>query len=115
MGVVSEFNRFFSDSFFLYDGIGQSCKQLRHENDGTRIYEVMRGFPSLCTGSVITFRLDLTGSGTLSAQVNKDSINEFVLFENLLMEGEEVVDKTFVPIANLQAPAAINFLGFETA
>jgi hypothetical protein len=76
----------------------------------------MSGFPSLCTGSVITFRLDLTGSGTLSsAQVNKDSINEFVLFENLLMEGEEVVDKTFVPIANLQAPAAINFLGFETA
>jgi hypothetical protein len=47
--------------------------------------------------------------------VNKDSINEFVLFENLLMEGEEVVDKTFFPAAALEAPGAINFLGFEIA
>jgi hypothetical protein len=47
--------------------------------------------------------------------VNKDSINEFVLFENVLMEGEEVVDKSFFPVAVIAAPGAINFLGFETA
>jgi hypothetical protein len=72
-------------------------------------------FPKFCTGSVITFRLDLRESGTLSAQVDKDSSNEFVLFENILMEGEERVDMAFAPTVLIEAPGAINFLGFEKA
>jgi hypothetical protein len=54
-------------------------------------------------------------SGTLSAQANKDFSNDFVLFENALMEGEERVDRAFTPMASLEAPGGINFLGFETA
>jgi hypothetical protein len=112
MGVTS-FNNNIFDSYLLYDG-RKSCK-VRRDTDGAITWDTISGFPSFCTGSIITFRLDLTGSGTLSAQVNKDSINEFVLFENVLREGEEVVDKNFFPAAAIEASGAINFLGFETA
>jgi hypothetical protein len=62
-------------------------------------------------GSVVKFRLDLTQQGTLSASV--DGGEEFLLFEDMLMIGEEKVNRSFVPAVSLVAPVAVRFLGFH--
>jgi hypothetical protein len=62
-------------------------------------------------GSVVKFRLDLTLQGTLSASV--DGGEECLLFDNMLMIGEEKADRSFVPAVSLIAPGAVRFLGFH--
>jgi hypothetical protein len=62
-------------------------------------------------GSVVKFRLDLTLQGTLSVSV--DGGEECLLFDNMLMIGEEKVNRSFVPAVSLKAPGAVRFLGFH--
>ena len=77
-----------------------------HNNQHTRY-----GIPVYDEGSIVRFRLDLTQQGTLSASV--DAGEEFLLFDNMLMIGEDKVDRSFVPAASLTAPVAVRFLGFH--
>lgn len=85
-----EGQEFAFDTTFLYSRSGNSYEHARRKMKAHIKMKASRrsGFPNFHKGSVITFRLDLTESGTLRAQVNKDSSNEFVLFENILREGE---------------------------
>jgi hypothetical protein len=62
-------------------------------------------------GSVVKFRLDLTQQGTLSGSV--DGGDERLLFDKMLMIGEEKVNRSFVPAVSLVAPGEVRFLGFD--
>jgi hypothetical protein len=106
-----EGHKFVFNSSFLYSKSGNSYRTEQAQHTKTKSSS---RFPNFHAGSVITFRLDLTGSGTLSAQVNKDSSNEFVLFENIFREGEDIQSWAVSPAALVQAPGEIHFLGFET-
>jgi hypothetical protein len=64
-------------------------------------------------GSVFKFRLDLTQQGTLSASVDGDGREEVLLFDNMLMIGEEKVNRSFVPAVSVKAPVSVRFLGFH--
>jgi hypothetical protein len=111
MGVIwsrKEGQELVYHSLFLYSRNGNSFKQAHGKTQSSS------RFPNFHAGSVITFCLDLPGSGTLSAQVNKDSSNEFILYENIWHEGEDIEPWIFSPAAEIEAPAGIHFLGFET-
>ena len=68
--------------------------------------------PTYQEGSIVKFRLDLTKQGTLSASV--DGGEEVLMFENMLMIGEEEVDRSFVPAVSLEDDGeVVRFLGFH--
>jgi hypothetical protein len=69
-------------------------------------------FPTYGTGDVITLTLDLTDRGSLHARVG--SGDEVCLFVDMLMDGEEKVDRSFVPAVSLTNPGKVRFLGFLT-
>jgi hypothetical protein len=69
-------------------------------------------FPKYDKGDVITFTLDLTDRGSLHARVGSGA--EGCLFDDMLMDGDEKVDRSFVPAVSLTDPGKVRFLGFLT-
>jgi hypothetical protein len=64
------------------------------------------------SGGVITLTLDLTDRGSLHARVG--SSEEVCLFIDMLVDGEEKVDRSFVPAVSLTNPGKVRFLSFLT-
>ncbi len=65
---------------------------------------------------VVTFTLDLTDIGTLSATViREDGLQEHSeLFNNMLMHEGQRVERSFKPrVDALKSPVKIRFLGFR--
>jgi hypothetical protein len=94
---------------FVWTNNGQTFVMSKTQKD-----KLNSGLPKYSTGDTITFRLDLsTRGGSLWAKVGSTA-EEVVVFDNLLMEGEEKVDRTFAPLAILKQPAEVQFLGFTS-
>jgi hypothetical protein len=68
-----------------------------------------QGLPPYNEGSVITFTLDLTGNGSLTASVDRN--DSFKLFDNML-ESLDGVEKGFVPHVSVHYGASVRFMGF---
>jgi hypothetical protein len=91
---------------WVFGSNGSTC-HATHQDNGPYNYI----HPVYEEGSILKFRLDLTQQGTLSASV--DGGEERLLFDNMLMIGEEKADRSFVPAVSLIAPGAVRFLGFH--
>ena len=70
-------------------------------------------FPKFDEGSIIRFKLDLRESGVLTARLGSNRGKEFTLFQNMLMDGNDKVQRSFVPAVSLKKPGSIRFLGFD--
>jgi hypothetical protein len=83
-------------------------------NDGTAGYKgstITKEHPTFQKGSKVTFTLDLTGDGTLSATV--DDGPTVTIFSNMLLAFGDGDAIGFVPTAHLLRPAILRFLGYE--
>jgi hypothetical protein len=69
--------------------------------------------PRFDTGSIVTFTLDLTKDGTLSACVDNNSSQTVLLFSGMLSQIGVNETGRFVPAVVLGQPARVRFLGFE--
>jgi hypothetical protein len=95
-----------AENGWAYASIGAAC----HAYGANKKAPVT--LPPLKTGTVITLTLDLTKRGCLSVSLAKHE-ETFQLFENMLWNGEERVDRSFAPAASLRAPGEVRFLGFQ--
>jgi hypothetical protein len=93
---------------FVWGSTGQTHLESRTQT--VKVTAADSGLPTYSTGDTITFRLDLsTRAGILWAKVGTTA-EEVLLVENLLMEGEEKVDRTFAPLAHFKQPAEVQFV-----